>query len=151
MGRISLKERRLRGLGWNARDISFIGLPRTMLRAPTGVQLSAASLTIGTTNAAVMYATPAWRGAPGNSTRVAHVTAGANTPLSVTVSGRDITVNLATNGSSVATSTAAQVAAAVNASTAVSNLDVVASLPGTGASTAVAAAMANLTGGTGGS
>jgi hypothetical protein len=124
---------------------------RTMLRKATGANATAASLTIGAGNAGVTYTAALWRGVGGNSARVAHITAGANTPLTVTRSGRDITVNLATNGSSVATSTAAQVAAAVNATAAVSDAGIVASLPGTGASVAVAQAMTNLTGGAGGS
>lgn len=120
-----------------------------MLRKASGANASAASLTIGTSNAAVTYTTPLWRGASGNSFRVAHIISGANTPLSVTVSGHDITVNVATNGSSVATSTATQVAAAVNAKQAVTDLGVTATAGGTGASVVVAGAMANLTGGTG--
>jgi hypothetical protein len=146
---LPLKERRLRGLGWNARQIASIGR-RTMLRAATGVNATAATLTIGTTNAAVKYDAPLWRGVTGNSIRVAHITAGNNTPLTVSVSGKDITVNLATSAGGVATSTAAQVAAAVNGTAAANNL-VTASLPGTGASVAVAAAMTSLSGGTGGS
>jgi len=48
--------------------------------------------------------------------RVRYVVAGTNTPLSVTVSGGDLTINLATNGAGAATSTASQVMAAVKAS-----------------------------------
>ena len=55
-------------------------------------------------------------GAKGNSYSVVLVVSGANTPLSVTRSGNVVTVNVATNGSSVATSTAAQVRDAINAS-----------------------------------
>jgi len=146
---LPLKERRLRGLGWNARQIASIGR-RTMLRQPTGENATAATLTIGTSNAAVKYDAPLWRGVTGNSVRVAHIVAGNNTPLSVTRSGKDITVNLATGAGGAATSTAAQVATAVNNTVATENY-VVASLPGTGASTAVAAAMAPLASGTGGS
>lgn len=149
MADFSLRARRLRAAGLNARDIlAFRG--RRMLRAPTGANATAASRTIGTTNAAVTYTAALWRGVGGNSARVAHVVAGANTPLSVVVSGRDYTVNLATNGSSVATSTAAQVAAAFNATVAATDNGIVASLPGTGASVAVAGALAPLTGGLGG-
>jgi hypothetical protein len=56
------------------------------------------------------------RGNSGNSVRVRIVVAGASTVLSVSVSGSDITINSATNSGSAATSTAAQVIAAVNAS-----------------------------------
>ena len=52
----------------------------------------------------------------GNSVTITYVVAGANTPLTVSVTGNAITVNVATNGSSAATSTAAQVQAAVAAS-----------------------------------
>ena len=55
-------------------------------------------------------------GTEGNSARVRYVVAGNNTALSVTRSGADVTVNLATDGAGVATSTAAQVRDAVNAS-----------------------------------
>lgn len=53
-------------------------------------------------------------GVGGNSITVTYVVAGANTPLTVTRSGNAVTVNVATNGSSVATSTAAQVRDAIN-------------------------------------
>jgi hypothetical protein len=62
------------------------------------------------------------RGTGGNAITVAYVVAGASTPLSIGVVGNAITVNVATNGSSVATSTAAQVKAAVEASAAANAL-----------------------------
>lgn len=120
--------------------------------------LTPASLTIGAGNAGVTYtATGYYGGLIGNSITVAHVTSGTGTPLSVNVSGYAVTVHLATDGSGVATSTAAQVAAAVNgAAEGVSGQGgyvqqgtqtlVVASLPGTGASNAVAQAATNLSG-----
>lgn len=46
---------------------------------------------------------------------ITHVVAGLNTALSVTVAGNDITVNVATDGAGAATSTAAQVVAAIQA------------------------------------
>jgi Bacteriophage tail sheath protein len=61
-------------------------------------------------------------GTGGNTIRVTYVVAGVSTPLTVSVSGKDITVNVATNGSSAATSTAAQVAAAIAASAAANAL-----------------------------
>lgn len=131
------------------RDALTIG-KRTMLRKPSGANATAASLTIGTTNSAVTYSAPLWRGASGNTWRIAHVVSGNNTPLSVTVSGRDITVNVATNGSAAATSTAAQVAAAVNAKPGVTDAGITATAGGTGAGVVVAGALANLTGGAGG-
>lgn len=54
--------------------------------------------------------------AAGNSVRVRYVVAGASTPLTVSVAGNDITVNVATTAGSVASSTALQVRDAVNAS-----------------------------------
>lgn len=121
-----------------------------MLRAASGANATAATLTIGAGNAGVTYTAALWRGKGGNGARVAHVVAGTNTPLSVTAAGRDYTVNLATNGAGAATSTAAQVVAAFNNTAAVSDNGITASLPGTGASVAVAQAFTNLTGGTGG-
>lgn len=55
-------------------------------------------------------------GPNGTLIRIKYVVAGTNTALSVSVSGNDITVNVATNGSGVATSTASQVKAAVDGS-----------------------------------
>lgn len=65
----------------------------------------------GANNDLLLYAkTP---GTAGNSIRLALVVAGASTPLSVSVSSNDITVNVATNGASAAISTAAEVASAI--------------------------------------
>lgn len=69
----------------------------------------------GTNNDITFTAKPG-KGATGNSIRVRVVVSGASTPLSVSVSSLDITINSATNGSSVATTTAAQAIAAVLAS-----------------------------------
>lgn len=55
-------------------------------------------------------------GSSGNSITVQYVVAGADTPLSVSVTGNAITVNSATDAGGLATSTAAQVAAAIAAS-----------------------------------
>jgi hypothetical protein len=57
---------------------------------------------------------------------------GANNPLSVSVTGRAITVSLATNAGGAPSSTAAQVASAINASVAAGSL-VAASAAGSGA------------------
>ena len=65
-------------------------------------------------------------GPAGNNVRVRYNIAGASQALSVTVAGNDISVNLATNGSSVPTSTAAQIKTAVEASAPASALVTVA-------------------------
>lgn len=52
-------------------------------------------------------------GPGGNSVTVAYVVAGASTPLSVSVAGFAVTVNVATDGASAATSTASQVLSAL--------------------------------------
>lgn len=109
-----------------------------------------ASLDIGTGAAGVRY-TAKTKGTGGNSIRVAHVNPNvANTPLSVAVSGNDITVTLA-NGATAGTitSTAAQVRDAVNAHAAAAAL-VSASLVGDGTGTAVAQAITALLGGSNG-
>ena len=79
---------------------------------------------LGTANASrVGVDSKAWGHEGGNGIVVSVVTpAAANAPLSVSVTGDAITVSLATNASSAATSTAAQVVAAVNASPAASAL-----------------------------
>jgi len=61
-------------------------------------------------NGAVVYAKIG-----GSTPTIRHVVSGNNTALSVSDNSENITVNLATNGSGVAISTAAEVAAAVNA------------------------------------
>lgn len=87
-------------------------------------------------------------GTGGNSIRVAIVVAGASTPLSVGVSGNDITINSATSAGSAATTTASQAIAAVNASAAASNLVKATLASGNDGSGVIAAqALTNLTGG----
>ncbi len=105
-----------------------------------------ASRTVGVAVDEQVIYTARFGGTGGNSLRVAHVNAGANQTLSVAVSGNDITVNLGTDAGGVVTSTAAQVAAAVNATVA-ANMLLIATLGGTGASLAVADAMTALAGG----
>jgi hypothetical protein len=86
----------------------------------------------------------------GNSIRVRYVNPGTNNAaLSVTVSGRDITVNLATNGSGQITSTATQVKDALDVDEEASVLVIMAAA---GLLTGVVTAMGwtNLSGGTGG-
>jgi hypothetical protein len=113
---------------------------------------SRASLTTsmaGANNDIVYRASVDKRGTVGNAIRVAHVVAGVSTPLSVAVSGNDVTVNVATNGSSAATSTAAQVIAAIVASAPASALITAENAAGNDGTGVVAAfALTNLTGGT---
>lgn len=81
------------------------------------------------------------RGTLGNEITVTYVVAGLNTALSVVVTGLDIVVNVATDGAGAATSTAAQVETAVEASTAAAALVTVANAAandGTGVVTALA-------------
>jgi hypothetical protein len=80
-----------------------------------------AVLSIGTGNAGIDY-TAKGSGTLGNQLTVRYVVSGNNTPLSVSVTGRDITVNLATSAGGAATSTAIQVRDAVNAHAVASTL-----------------------------
>ena len=77
--------------------------------------------------------------ATGNSVRVRYVVSGNSTPLSVSVSGKDITVNVATDSGGAATSTAAQVKAAIDASTPAAALVSVANAAGNDGTGVVAA------------
>ncbi len=84
--------------------------------APFGSPLTSASYITamaGTNNDLKFVASQ--RGAPATAIRVQLLVAGANTPLTVSASGSDVTVNVATSAGSAATSTAAQVLAALNA------------------------------------
>lgn len=65
-------------------------------------------------------------GTAANATTMTYAASGANQPLTVTVSGTDITVHLATDGSGNPASTANQVLAAINATTAAKALVTVA-------------------------
>lgn len=87
-------------------------------------------------------------GTAGNATTVRYVVAGASTPLTVSVTGQAITVNVATNSGSTATSTAAQVRTAVLGSVpaaALVDVENASGNDGTGVVTALAAT--NLSGG----
>jgi zinc carboxypeptidase/chitobiase/beta-hexosaminidase-like protein len=79
---------------------------------------------LGTSNAnRVGIDSHAWGHEGGNELTIAALDPGsANSPLSVSVNGDDITVNLATDSSGALSSTAAQVAAAINADSAASAL-----------------------------
>jgi len=101
----------------------------------------------GALNAVLFTAVEA--GQAGNNITVEFVNNGANQSLSVTVSGLDITVNLATNGASAVTSTADDIIALINADTAASAL-VSADNAGLGSGTVTVLARTNLTTGNGG-
>lgn len=105
-----------------------------------------ATLTVGAGAAGIVY-TADTGGTAGNSIRVAYVNPGNNGVLAVGVVGSDITVTLATNGTGVVTSTASQVRAAVDASSAASAL-VDTALVGDGTGVVSAQAMTALSGGT---
>ncbi len=109
---------------------------------------AAASMTIDSANALsdVTY-TAANAGIAGNTISVSYADPGAaSQPLAVSVSGNDITVSLATDGTGAITSTAAQVAAAVNGDPAASAL-VSAAPEGAGTGVVQAAAASTLDGG----
>lgn len=82
-----------------------------------------ASVVIGTSNGALKFTAPENSGASGNDVSVRCIKPSTNNAsLTVSVTGKEILISLATDGSSVATSTAIQVRDAVNASTAASAL-----------------------------
>ncbi len=89
-------------------------------------------------NANILY-TAKTTGGGGNSDTVTYVAAGNNTPLSLAVSGSNITVNLATNATGGVTSTANQVLAALAANTSVTALVTPTIAPGNDGTAVVAA------------
>lgn len=106
---------------------------------------------VGIANADLKFTALA-AGNGGNSIRIRYAIAGNNTPLTVSVSTLDITINLATSAGGAATSTANQILAAVQASSPASALVTVALAPGnTGVGVPlVGFALTNLGGGTNG-
>jgi hypothetical protein len=85
---------------WGNRKFSGIGNRATLTTSLAGAN-----------NDITLFAkTP---GTSGNSVRLALVVAGASTPLTVSVSTNDITVNVATSAGSAAISTAAEVVNAI--------------------------------------
>lgn len=108
-----------------------------------------ASVEIGTGNGKLEFTAAAELGASGNDITIEAITPATNSAaLAVTVSGKAITISLATNGSGAASSTASQVLAAVNASTAANALVEAALATGSsGATTYAAHAATALTGG----
>lgn len=105
---------------------------------------------VGNNNAITWTAKSAYAGTAGNAIKVALLNNGASKALEVTIVNQEIRVQLATDGSSVITSTAAQVIAAVNA--AIANSFVTAANTGasTGAGLVTAVAATPLAGGTAG-
>ena len=87
-----------------------------VLGAGTGLLAASASADVGDGGGLVYFAKAS------SGFRVKHVVAGTNTALSVSVTGSDITVNLATDGNKDPTSTAADIKTAIDASAAASAL-----------------------------
>jgi len=108
----------------------------------------AAAVTIGTGNGALRF-TAVSKGTAGNALSIVTVKpSGNNAALAVTKSGNVITISLATDGSSVATSTASQVLAALNAAGTVNTFVTAALAPAsTGASLFAVHAATLLSGG----
>lgn len=128
-------------------DVLKLIYPGSKFEDIFGQDSTAATLAIGTGTAGVTY-TADNKGTGGNAIRVAHVNPGAASPLSLVVSGNDITVTLAHSGTAL-TSTAAQVRDFVNGHAGASPL-VNAGLTGDGTGLAIAQALTNLSGGTNG-
>lgn len=114
-----------------------------------GVAASLTTALAGTNNDLVFTAD--LLGTGGNAITITYLNPGTpSAALSVSVAGNDITVHLATNGSSVITSTASLILAAINASVPASALINVALAPAnTGAGVVTALATTNLAGGAG--
>lgn len=104
---------------------------------------AAATLDPSGANNAVVY-TARLPGARGNAISVTYVVAGLGTSLNVAVVGNAITVNVGTDGGGLATSTAAQVRAAIAASTAANALVTSANAAGNDGTGVVAAVSATL-------
>lgn len=112
------------------------------------VAATAATLELGTGNSKIKF-TATDTGTIGNGISVRLKDPAANTQsLSVTVTGNDVVVNLATDGSGVITSTVALIIAAIAASGAAASLVVASNGTGSnGTGIVVAAPATNLTGG----
>jgi hypothetical protein len=137
--------RRAIAQGWHARH-RFLGLHRRVFLKAQAVRATLTTAMTGTNNDVLVSAL--YHGTAGNSIRFRVVVAGASTPASVAVSGNDITFNSATNGSSAATSTGAQMVAAVNADANAAKLVFLQNAAGNDGTGVVAAfAFTNLTGG----
>jgi hypothetical protein len=104
-----------------------------------------ATIAFGSSNAQIAF-TAVTGGAAGNSLHVAIISSGANTPLSAALASGTLTIHLATNGSSVATSTVAQVIALVNSTSSIDGT-ITASTTGNGTGTVAAQSSTALAGG----
>ncbi|SDG27174.1 Phage tail sheath protein FI [Onishia taeanensis] len=125
---------------------AVIGLIGTAPAAAAGVAASLA-IEFAAANSGVTY-TAASAGTDGNAVRVRYVDPGTNSAtLAVTVSGKDISVSLATDAQGEITSTAAEVATAVNGEADASAL-LTAAEAGSGAGVVGVSGYQNLTGGT---
>jgi hypothetical protein len=157
----ALIKRKIRPAEWSlpfyAKTAAFAGDPPSygeLMRCGCGVETLPSYATLETalagSNDDLKY-TARLGGTAGNSIQVEYLVAGLNTALSVSASATKITVNVATDGAGAATSTAAQVRAAIRASAAcmalIRSVEFKTGNDGTGVVSALAAA--NLSGGTG--
>lgn len=92
------------------------------LVAAVGIHLTQALATVTDGDDMTYTARRRYEGTDGNSITVEKVEAGTNTPLSISVSGLAITVNLATDGGGTATTTGTQLLAAMQNDPEVMNL-----------------------------
>ena len=130
---------------------------RKLISFDATLQLAATAATAATKTIAgasspngdvLLTATAAIAGPPGNGITIATL-GGTSQSLAVSVVGLAITVQLATDGGGLVTTTGSALRTAINGNTQAAAL-VTASLPGTGATISAAHSVANLTGGTSG-
>lgn len=148
--RLSLADRRALAAGFSRYHIAkgFSGRRRRLRAADVGARATLTTALTGTNNDFLFKAR--YDGTQGNAIRVRIVVAGVSTPLSITVSAKDITINSATTAGSAASSTAAQVIALFNTTPAACALAYAELAPGNDGTGVVAAlAFTNLAGGTG--
>lgn len=147
MAGLTLRTRRLLARGINPRRAGRYG-SAIFVSQPTTIG-NRATKVVGSGNAA--FAIHAKEpGTGGNAVTVAFVApASANSPLSVSVAGKAITVNLRTVTASTPVSTAAEVRRAINSDPSAQKLVHAQSVPGSdGTGVVTAAASSNLTGAT---
>lgn len=114
---------KIESMGGRVDYLMLDGALRRTIRNGVHKNPHAAFVTIGTAaNANALTYRAKTVGAQGNSIRVTYVLEGNNRSLSVAVSGTDIVVRLATDSSGKSTSTASNVKAAVEASSAAASL-----------------------------
>lgn len=121
------------------------GAEKTVTFLPSPAVQAQVTIAGADSNGGVTYKAVAY-GTSGNSIQVRHVVAGNSTPLTISVTGSQITVNVATDSGGLATSTATAIATAVGLYGPASAL-VTAAATGTGASITAAAGYTNLVGG----